>query len=203
MRKELHFSIRPNPNGDWPEIDSTAYIDPSAQIIGNVRIGRRVFIGPNAVIRADEATDKDRVQPVEIGHECNVQDGVIIHALAGTEVIIGQRTSLAHGCIIHGPCRLGEGCFVGFRAVVYNAVLGDGVFVGASAVVQAVELASKTLVPPAASVLSEEDVTRSTSTTTTAERKFMETIVAANLALTDGYMGIEKKNELLGPELDQ
>ena len=156
MRKQLRFSIRPNPNGDWPEIDSTAYIDPSAQIIGNVRIGRRVFIGPNAVIRADESGKSDRVEVIEIGHECNVQDGVIIHALADTEVIIGQRTSLAHGCIIHGPCRLGEGCFVGFRAVVYNAVLGDGVFVGASAVVQAVELASKTLVPPAASLLSEE-----------------------------------------------
>jgi carbonic anhydrase/acetyltransferase-like protein (isoleucine patch superfamily) len=51
-------SIRPNPHGDWPQIDSNAYINLTAQIIGNVRIGPHVYIGPNAVIRADETDDK-------------------------------------------------------------------------------------------------------------------------------------------------
>ncbi len=194
MTKKPAISIRPNPNGDWPQVDSTAFIDPTAQIIGNVCIGRQVFIGPNAIIRADEADDKHRVKPIEIGAQCNVQDGVIIHALAGTEVIIGQRTSLGHGCIIHGPCSLGEGCFIGFRVVIYDAVLGDGVFVGTGAVIQTVELVSKALVPPAASVLSHEQVVRLVTATSPTECRFMETVVAANLVLAKGYIDLEKKD---------
>jgi carbonic anhydrase/acetyltransferase-like protein (isoleucine patch superfamily) len=54
MRKNLDISLRPNRNGDWPRVDSTAYIDPAAQIIGNVHVGAEVFVGPNAVVGADE-----------------------------------------------------------------------------------------------------------------------------------------------------
>ena len=107
MTKKPAISFRSNPNGNRPQVDSTAYIDPTAQIIGNVHIGTRVYIGPNAVVRADETDDKGQVQSIEIGDECNIQDGVIVHALGGTHVTIGRQTSLAHGCIIHGPCTLG------------------------------------------------------------------------------------------------
>jgi carbonic anhydrase/acetyltransferase-like protein (isoleucine patch superfamily) len=171
-----------------PEVDATAYVDPSAQVIGRVRIGPRVFIGPCAVIRADEADASGRVQPIEIGAECNVQDGVIIHALGGTRVTIGSRTSLAHGCIIHGPCSVGEGCFIGFRAVVFDADLGDGVFVGTGAVVEAVTLASGALVPSAVSILSPEGVAGLAKTGPT-EQAFMERVIAANLGLVEGYRG--------------
>ena len=71
-------------------------------------LGPGAFIGPNAVIRADEVDSKGEVKSIEIRAECNVQDGVIIHALCGTQVTVGQRTSLAHSCIIHGPCTLGR-----------------------------------------------------------------------------------------------
>ena len=150
----VNNSLRANPNGDMPEVDSTAYVEPSAQIIGKVRIGAEVYVGPNAVIRADESDGGGEVEPIEIGAQCNIQDGVIIHALVGTKVTIGRRTSLAHGCIVHGPCTLGNGCFVGFGAVVYNAALADGVFLGAGCVVQGVDLGLNSCVRPRDAILS-------------------------------------------------
>lgn len=187
MRSKSNIFLRPNPNGDWPQVDSTAYIDPSAQIIGKIDIGAKVFVGPNAVVRADETDDNGNVSPIEIGPECNVQDGVIIHALGGTKVTVGQRTSLGHGCIIHGPCTIGEGCFVGFGAKVFDATIGDGVYIGTGAVVHGVELAAKSLVPPAVPILSQDHVIRLVSTTSPTECKFMEKVVAANMALAEGY----------------
>jgi carbonic anhydrase/acetyltransferase-like protein (isoleucine patch superfamily) len=195
MRSNSNMFLQPNPNGDWPQVDPTAYIDPTAQVIGNVHIGPQVFVGPNAVIRADETDDKGQVQPIEIGPECNVQDGVIIHALGGTKVTIGRRSSLGHGCIIHGPGTLNEGCFVGFRAVIHNAVLGDGVFVGTGAVVQGVKLVPKALIPPGVSVLCQEHVIRFVSTTSPTECKFMEKVVTANMALAEGYNRLDRPNQ--------
>lgn len=191
MTENAKQSIRPNPNGDLPKVDTTAYIDPTAQIIGNVHVGPNVFIGPNAIVRADETDDKGQVHSIEIGPECNIQDGVIIHALGGTQVTVGQRTSLAHGCIIHGPCTIGQNCFIGFRAVVYKASLGNGVFVNAGAVVQR-DLVDNVFVPAAVAVLSNEDRVQSVSKTQPADREFMEKIINANLALTKGYTRLNK-----------
>lgn len=187
MTEHAKTSLRPNPNGDWPQVDPTAYIDPSAQLIGNVHIGPEVFVGPNAIIRADEIDTHGCVHPVKIAARCNVQDGVIIHALGGTGVTIGPETSISHGCIIHGPCTIGKGCFVGFRTVLYDAMVADEVFVGTSAVIQGVKLAAKSLVPPAASVLNQEDLSKIVNTTTSTERQFMQRIIAANLTLLRGY----------------
>ena len=187
MTESFKTSIRPNPNGDKPVVDPTAYIDPTAQVIGNVHIGAQVYVGPNAVIRADESDEKGQVHSIEIAAECNIQDGVIIHALGGTQVTIGRQTSLAHGCIIHGPCTIGQECFVGFRAVIYKATLEDGTFINTSAVVHGVDLAVNSLVPAAVAVTSEEDVAKLVSTTSPANHEFMKKVVNANLALTKGY----------------
>ena len=192
MAEKLKTSTRPNPNGDRPEVDPTAYIDPMAQVIGNVHIGARVYVGPNAVIRADESDEKGQVHSIEIGAECNIQDGVIIHALGGTHVTIGRQTSLAHGCIIHGPCTIGQECFVGFRAVVYNAALEDGAFITTGAVIQRVDLVANAFVPAAVAVSSREDVTKLVSTTSPANREFMKKVVNANLALTKGYIRLRQ-----------
>jgi carbonic anhydrase/acetyltransferase-like protein (isoleucine patch superfamily) len=189
MAEGLKAVIRANPNGDRPSVDPTAYIDPTAQVIGNVHIGARVYVGPNAVIRADESDEKGQVHSIEIGGECNVQDGVIIHALGGTRVKVGQRTSLAHGGIIHGPCSIGEGCFVGFRAVVYNCVLEEGVFISTGAVVQGIDLGANSFVPTAKAILSGEDAAKLVGTTNSANREFMEKVVKANLGLAKGYSG--------------
>ena len=178
--------LRPNPRGDWPEVDPTAYVDPSAQVIGRVQIGPRVFVGPNAVIRADEADKHGEVSPIVVEAECNVQDGVIIHALAGTEVTIGQRTSLAHGAIVHGPCSMGERCFVGFGAVVFKANVGSGVFLAARSVVEEADVPASTYVPPF-TFLSQDRVGRLRDTSPQ-ERGFMEEVVEMNLQLAEGYL---------------
>jgi len=111
-------------------------------------------------------------------------------------VTVGCRSSLGHGCIIHGPCTIGEGCFIGFRAVIYNAVLEDGVLVGTSAIIQGIKLVSKALVPPGVRILSRENVVALVSTTGPTECEFMERVVASNVALAEGYNRLDgqKKN---------
>lgn len=100
--------IRKNPDGKFPSINKTAYIDSTAVIIGDVKIGKNVFVGPGAVIRADEPNSS-----ITVKDNCNIQDRVIIHALENSSVSIDKSTSLAHGCIIHGPCKIGKNCFIG------------------------------------------------------------------------------------------
>ena len=188
MTHNSQTCIRPNPRGDWPDVDPAAYIDPTAQVIGRVRIGPLVFIGPGAVIRADEADRNGEVKPIVLEAECNVQDGVIIHALAGTHVTIGRRTSVAHGAIIHGPCSLGEQCFVGFGAVVFKATVGPGVFIAARAVVQEADVPANLFVPPSAAI--SQDMVGRLRATTPHERGFTEEVVGANLKLAEGYLGL-------------
>lgn len=187
-------TVRPNPRGDWPEIDPSAYVDPTAQVIGLVQIGPRVFIGPNAIVRADEMDKEGEVEPIIVEAECNIQDGVIIHALAGTLVRIGTRTSLTHGSIVHGPCVLGPRCFVGFGATLYDVRAEEGVFVGTAAVVQGVSLAAETFVPPGSSVLCQEEAAE-LGMVGPSEREFMEKVIEANLRLTEGYRRLKQAEE--------
>ena len=128
-------NIRPNLIGDFPDIHPSSLIDPSAQIIGNVKVGKNVFIAPLAVIRADEPGSDGRVSPIILEEECNIQDGVIIHSHGGNEVVIGPRTSIAHGVAIHGPCRIDEGCFVAMRSTLYSASLEESVWIGMNATI--------------------------------------------------------------------
>jgi carbonic anhydrase/acetyltransferase-like protein (isoleucine patch superfamily) len=181
-------NIRRNPAGDQPCIHPTAYIDPSAMVIGNVRIGPRVFVGPYAVIRADEPGPSGDVAPIDIAAECNIQDGVFVHALGGSRVLVGPRTSLSHGCIVHGPCRVGAECFIGFRAVAFDAVLDEGVFVGAGGVLQGVDVQAGAFVAPGRTVLSADDAAALPKADPT-HREFVAKVVAANLRLLDGYVG--------------
>lgn len=192
MKTAIPRSARPNPAGDKPKVDPTAYIDPTAQVIGKVRIGARTFVGPTAVIRADEAGKHGQIQPVFIGRDCNVQDGAIVHALKGTRVVIGSRTALAHGAIVHGPAELGAGCFVGFRAVVFNATLGDGVYVGSGAIIQNVRIEANTLVPAGCAVLS-QDQADGLGRTGAAERTFIRAVVNSNVRLALGYLRLDAR----------
>ncbi len=175
------MNLRPNLSGDRPEVDQTA------QIIGNVQIGHRVFVGPNAVIRADEADDTGTVEPIIIGPECNIQDGVIIHALAGSRVIIWPGTTLAHGCIVHGPCTVGANCFFGFRAVLYDVKMANGVFIGHGAVVCNVELPPHRFILPGISIQTPEQAAKLSETGQT-EKEFMGKVVATNVNLAEKYL---------------
>lgn len=190
----LPYNIRPNLLGDYPQIDSTALIDPSAQIIGNVRISRDVFVGPLTVIRADQQGPDGKVAPIQIDTEVNIQDGVIIHTDPGASVIIGPKTSVAHGVIIHGPCIIGRECFLAVRASLYKATLEDHVWVGMGAIAKLVTLHAYTRVP-AGGVIRDRPEVLGLRLITDKERKYMEEVWAANSRLRMDYLELRNKVE--------
>ena len=190
----LQNNIRPNLAGDYPQIDHTALIDPSAQIIGNVKIARDVFVGPLTVIRADQRGPDGKVAPIRIDSEVSIQDNVIIHADPGASVIIGPRTSIAHGAIVHGPCTIGQECFIALRATLYKATLEDNVWIGIGAIAKLVTLQSFTRVP-AGSVIRDRPEVLSLRLVSNKERKYMEEVWAANTRLRTDYLELRNKLE--------
>ncbi|GAV24104.1 hypothetical protein ciss_00370 [Carboxydothermus islandicus] len=176
-----------NPFGDFPVIGQNTYIHPSAQIIGKVIIGDNCFIGPNAVIRADEP-ENGKVSPITIGNNVNVQDGVIIHALAGTEVKISSNVSIAHGAIIHGPVDIRENCFIGFGAVVFKAVLNEWVFVGHRAIVQDMEIKVEKFIPAGLVVTKESFLPELTGE----QKDFIKKVQQMNVLLANGYLTLKR-----------
>ncbi|HPD14786.1 MAG TPA: carbonate dehydratase [Planctomycetota bacterium] len=154
------MAAEPNARGDCPRVASSACIHPTATVIGNVVIGERVLIAPGAVLRADEPGPDGAVSPLIIGDEANIQDGVVIHALGGTTVTVEAGSSISHRAIIHGPCRIGPRCFVGFNSVVFNATLGEGVVVLHLALVEGVSVPDGLCVPAGGIVRAAADVAR-------------------------------------------
>jgi len=187
-------NIRPNLAGDYPKIDPTALIDPSAQIIGNVQIDGDVFVGPLTVIRADQRGPDGKVAPIQIGREVNIQDGVIIHTDPGASVTIGPKTSVAHGAIIHGPCTIGQECFIAIRASLYKITLEDHVWIGIGAIAKLVSLHSYTRVP-AGAVIRDRPEVLALRLITEKERGYMEEVWAANSRLRMDYLKLRDKAE--------
>jgi carbonic anhydrase/acetyltransferase-like protein (isoleucine patch superfamily) len=148
--------LKASPKTSWnskecmPTIAETAYVDDSAVIIGDVRIGEEVYVGPVVSLRADEAN------PIIIGEMCNIQDGVIFHGLMGSSISLGRKISIAHGAVIHGPMNIGDESFVGFNSVVHASTLGKKCFVGHAAAVVGVTLADGKFVPHGALVDTQE-----------------------------------------------
>jgi len=190
----LPDNIRPNLVGNYPKIDPSALIDPSAQIIGHVEIGRDVFVGPLTVIRADQRGPDGKVAVVKIDEEVNIQDSVIIHTDPGASVIIGPQTTVAHGVIIHGPCKVGRECFLAIRATLYKATLEDHVWLGIGAIAKLVTLPSFTRVP-AGSVIRDRPEVMGLRLITDKEREYMDEVLAANSRLRLDYLELRKKAE--------
>ncbi len=103
-----------------PEIAETAYVHPQASVVGNVKIGERVFIAPMASIRGDRGR-------IEIGDETNVQDGVVIHSDPNFTTRIGSRVNIGHNATIHAES-VGNNAAIGMGAVL---MLGSKVSEGA------------------------------------------------------------------------
>ncbi|WP_094228814.1 carbonate dehydratase [Methanolobus psychrotolerans] len=179
--------LSPNPQNKHPEISETAWISETAIIVGDVKIGDNVFVAHNAIIRADEPGSS-----IVIGDNCNVQDNVIIHALSNSEVIISNDTSLAHGCIVHGPCILGQGCFVGFGAVVFDCSIGNDVLVLHNATVRAVEIPSGKVVYDG-QVVTKQDIVEDLEDITADLAKFKSSVINANIKLVDGYKNLAQE----------
>ncbi|WP_219375596.1 carbonate dehydratase [Bacillus mycoides] len=149
-----------NPIQRYPKIDKTAFISPFSSVIGDVRIKDNVYVAPNVSVRADEGT------PFYISSNTNLQDGVILHGLLNKfvsvddkeySIYIGKKVSVAHGALIHGPCYIGNKVFVGFKAIVYNAIIGEGTVISYNAVVtNGVRVAANRFVPPGANIDTQE-----------------------------------------------
>lgn len=173
--------LRRNPQGDYPQIDKSAYIDPAAVIIGKVNIGKNIFVGPAAVIRADEPGSA-----IVVGDNCNVQDRVIIHALGGSSVLIGENTSLAHGCIVHGPCKISKNCFIGFGSVVFNSEVGQDVVIKHLVVVDGVNIPAKKIVESGKAIRDEKDM-RELKHADKEIKDFVTKVIKTNLDLAKDY----------------
>lgn len=114
-----------------PSIDRSAWIAPTAAIIGDVRIGAESGVWFHCVLRGD-------VNLIQVGSRTNIQDGTIVHVDPGEfSVIIGDDVTIGHSCIIHG-CRLADRAFVGMGATVMNgAVIEAGGVLGAGGLLTA------------------------------------------------------------------
>ena len=121
-----------------PEVvlDRPAWVHPTAQLYGKIRVGEGASLWPNAVIRAE-------CREVVVGPFANVQDFAMIHVGYETDTLIGAYASLAHHCVVHGAA-IGESCMIGIGAVVMDGCeVGDNSIVGAGAL-----LTEGTVVPP-------------------------------------------------------
>jgi len=111
-----------------PQLGEGAWAAPSADLIGDIRLGARASIWFQAVIRADNT-------PIVIGEESNIQDGSVCHSDPGFPLTIGARVTVGHQAILHG-CTIGDDCLIGMGARILNgAVIAPDCLVGAGALI--------------------------------------------------------------------
>lgn len=117
-------------DGVVPVVHPSAYVHPSATLIGDVIIGPACYLGPGAVLRGDFG----RIQ-MEAGS--NIQDNCVAHSFPDADVIVREEGHVGHGAILHG-CVVGRNAMVGMNAVVMDrAVVGDNAIIGAMSFVKA------------------------------------------------------------------
>jgi carbonic anhydrase/acetyltransferase-like protein (isoleucine patch superfamily) len=115
-------------DGIAPTLSEGAWVAPSADLIGDVRLGARVSVWFGAIIRADNT-------PIILGDESNFQDGAIGHSDPGAPLTIGARVTVGHQAILHG-CTVEDEALIGMGARILNgAVIGAQCIVGAGALV--------------------------------------------------------------------
>lgn len=128
--------------GKLPTVDPSAFVEESAQVIGDVTLGARASIWFNCVVRGD-------VHYIRIGADTNVQDLSCLHVMNGKfPLTLGERVTVGHSVTLHG-CVVGDDCLIGM-----GAILLDGVEIGAGSLVAAGALvAPGTKVPPGSLVI--------------------------------------------------
>lgn len=118
--------------GFKPVIHASSFIHPQATVIGNVVIGRDVYIAAGAVIRGDWGA-------IIIEDGCNVQENCVIHMFPGTTVTLKEAAHIGHGAVIHGAT-IGRNVLVGMNSVVMDeADIGQGSIIGALSFIKAKE----------------------------------------------------------------
>lgn len=114
--------------GVWPTIAESAFIAPTAVVIGNVTIGAEASIWYNATVRGD-------IAPITIGTRSNVQDNTVVHVNKDAPVVIGADVTIGHSAIIHGTT-IEDAAMVGMGAIVMSyTTLGNHCVIAAGALV--------------------------------------------------------------------
>ncbi|OFW01326.1 MAG: gamma carbonic anhydrase family protein [Acidobacteria bacterium RIFCSPLOWO2_02_FULL_68_18] len=124
-----------------PTVDPSAFVDSSAQVIGDVHVGAESSIWMNAVVRGD-------VNYVRIGARTNVQDLALVHVVSNTHpTLIGDAVTVGHGAMVHG-CAIEDRCLIGM-----GAILLSGCRIGAGSIVAAGALVPEGMVVPPGSMV--------------------------------------------------
>jgi carbonic anhydrase/acetyltransferase-like protein (isoleucine patch superfamily) len=111
-----------------PEIDASAYVADSANLIGKVTVEANASVWFGVTIRGDN-------ERITVGENSNVQEGTVMHTDLGFPLTLGKNVTVGHQAMLHG-CTIGDGSLVGIQAVVLNgAKIGKGCLVGAGALV--------------------------------------------------------------------
>ncbi len=207
MGQNIHANVVApfSPTTVEPHMDPTAYVHPLAAVIGAVRIGKRVMVSPCASVRGDEG------QPIWVGDETNVQDGVILHALetwshgAPVEknlvtvndrkyaIYIGDRVSMAHQCQVHGPAAVGDDTFVGMQSLVFKAEVGQGCVIEPQCLVLGVKIADGRYVPAGSVIRTQADADALPVITDDYSFKDLNKgVVHVNVHLADRYNAVGK-----------
>jgi carbonic anhydrase/acetyltransferase-like protein (isoleucine patch superfamily) len=128
--------------GLLPRVHPTAFVDESAQVIGDVEIGEESSVWMTAVIRGD-------VHRIRIGRRSNIQDGTVVHVMRGTHpTTVGDNVTVGHGALLHG-CTIEDRCLIGIGAILLN-----GAHIGADSIVAAGTLIVEEMkVPPRSLVM--------------------------------------------------
>src|SRR5262245_5367712 len=166
--------LRPH-RGRLPVVHRTAYVDASAQVIGDVEIGPDSSVWMNAVVRGD-------VNTIRIGQRSNVQDGTVVHVMHETHPTrIGDDVTIGHAAIVHG-CTIGNRVLIGMGATMLNgAVIGDDTIVAAGTLVT-----EGAVIPPRSLVMGSPGKVR---------RTLSDEDVASILEYAANYVGYKKDYE--------
>ena len=184
-----------------PVIGEGTFVHPLAAVIGNVILGKNIMVAPTACVRGDEG------QPLHVGDDSNVQDGVVIHALE-TEldgkpveknmmevngkkyaVYVGNRVSLAHQVQIHGPAVVMDDSFVGMKVLVFKSFVGKNCVVEPGVILMGVSVADGRYVPAGSVVKTQADADSLPMITADYPLKDMNKgVLHVNKALAKGYL---------------
>jgi len=117
-------------DGVTPVVDPSAYVHPSAVLIGDVIIGPECYVGPCACLRGDFGR-------LVLERGANIQDTCVMHGFPDSDTVIEEDGHVGHGAVLHG-CRVGRNALIGMNAVVMdNAVIGESAIIAAGAFVKA------------------------------------------------------------------
>lgn len=123
-------------DGIRPVVHPTAYVHPTAVLIGDVIIGAHVYIGPCASLRGDMGR-------IVIGDGSNIQDNVVAHGFPGTDTTVEEDGHIGHAAVLHG-CTLRRNVMIGMGAVIMDfATIGESAIIGAASFV-----ATRQEIPP-------------------------------------------------------